>query len=106
MVKNPPANAGDARSCRFNPWVQKIPWRRAWQLTAAFLPGKSQEQRSLAGYSPWVPKSLIKLSMHAYYALKLKVKEVPGGPVAKTLVPMQGAWARSLVRELDLTCRN
>ena len=29
-VMNPPANAGDTR-CGFNPWVGKIPWRRAWQ---------------------------------------------------------------------------
>ena len=27
--------------CWFNPWVGKIPWRRAWQLTAVFLPGES-----------------------------------------------------------------
>ena len=25
----------------FNPWVRKIPWRRAWQPTTAFLPGES-----------------------------------------------------------------
>jgi len=25
----------------FNPWVGKIPWRRAWQPTAVFLPGES-----------------------------------------------------------------
>ena len=31
----------------------KIPWRRAWQPTPVFLPGKSHGQRSLAGYSPW-----------------------------------------------------
>ena len=29
-----------------------IPWRRKWQPTLVFLPGKSHEQRSLAGYSP------------------------------------------------------
>ena len=34
----------------FNPWVGKIPWRRAWQPTLVFLPGDSP--RSLAGYSP------------------------------------------------------
>ena len=34
------------------PWVGKIPWRRAWQPTAIFLPGESQRQRSLQGYSP------------------------------------------------------
>ena len=37
---------------RFNPWVGRIPWRRAWQLTPVFLPGESHGQRSLAGYSP------------------------------------------------------
>ena len=35
------------------PWVWKIPWKRKWQPTPVFLPGKSREQRSLAGYSPW-----------------------------------------------------
>ena len=28
-------------------------WRRKWQPTPVFLPGKSHEQRSLMGYSPW-----------------------------------------------------
>ena len=37
----------------FDPWVGKIPWRRAWQPTPVFLLGKSRGQRSLAGYSPW-----------------------------------------------------
>ena len=44
------------RSCRrrvFNPWVGKIPWRRALQTTPVFLPGDSHGQRSLVGYSPW-----------------------------------------------------
>ena len=36
-----------------NPWVRKIPWRRAWQPTPVFLPGESHGQRSLVGYSPW-----------------------------------------------------
>ena len=29
------------KRCEFNPWVGKIPWRRAWQLTPVFLPGES-----------------------------------------------------------------
>ena len=37
----------------FNPWVGKISWRRAWQPTPVFLPGKFHGQRGLAGYSPW-----------------------------------------------------
>ena len=34
-----------------NPWVWKIPWRRAWQPTPVFLPGEPHGQRSLVGYS-------------------------------------------------------
>ena len=49
MVKNLPANAGDTRDA----WIGKIPWRRKWQLTPVFFPGKSHEQSSLADYSPW-----------------------------------------------------
>ena len=51
MVKNPPAIAGDMRR-GFDPWVGKIPWGRALQLTPVFLPEESHEQRSLMGYSP------------------------------------------------------
>ena len=35
----------------FNPWVGKISWRRKWQATPVFLPGKSHGQGSLASYS-------------------------------------------------------
>ena len=35
------------RSPGFNPWIGKIPWRRAWQLTPVFLPGES----------PWTEKT-------------------------------------------------
>ena len=44
-----------AYQCRrpgFNSWVWKILWGGKWQLTPAFLPGKSHGQRSLVGYSP------------------------------------------------------
>ena len=36
-----------------DPWVSKIPWSKKWQTTPVFLPGRLQEQRSLAGYSSW-----------------------------------------------------
>ena len=47
-------SAGQCRGhkrCGFYSWVCKIPWRRKWQATAVFLPGKSQGQRSLASCS-------------------------------------------------------
>ena len=59
MVKNQPTSAGDrCRRCEFDPCVGKIPWRRKWQPTLVFLPGKSHGQRSLAGYSLWGRKEL------------------------------------------------
>ena len=39
------------------PWVRKIPWRRKWQATPVFLPGKCHGRRSLAGYRHRVSKS-------------------------------------------------
>ena len=53
VVKNLPVNGGDLR---FNPRIRKIPWRRKWQPTPVFLLGKSQGQRRLVGYRPWVHK--------------------------------------------------
>jgi len=53
-----PGGASDIESayqCRrfgFNPWVGKIPWRRAWQPSPVFLPRESHRQGSLVGYSP------------------------------------------------------
>ena len=55
MVKE---SAPQCRRCRFDPYIWKIPWRRKWQPTAVFLPGKSHGQRNLVGYSPWGHKEL------------------------------------------------
>ena len=53
--------AYQCRRCKrlkFNPWVRKIPWRRAWQPTLVFLPGESHGQKSLEDYSPYGCKEL------------------------------------------------
>ena len=52
--KESACNAGDPG---FDSWLGKIPWRRKWQPTPAFLPGESHGQRSLVAYSPWDCKS-------------------------------------------------
>ena len=75
MVKNLPAMQ--------ETWVGKIPWRREWQSNPVFLPGEFHGQRSLAGYSPGVPKNRTRLSdYHTYYqkaykTLKLKLTTAP-----------------------------
>ena len=51
-VKNLPAT----QESWFDLWVGKIPWKREWLPTPVFLPRKFHGQRSLEGYSPWVPK--------------------------------------------------
>jgi len=50
VVKNLLANAEDAGSV---PGLILVSWRRKWQATPVFLPGKFHGQRSLVGYSPW-----------------------------------------------------
>ena len=48
----------------------KIPCRRAWQPTPAFLPGEFHGQRSLAGYSPWGPEeSDMTEQLHFHFSL-------------------------------------
>ena len=37
----------------FNPWVGKIPQRRAWKPTPVLVPGEPHGQRSLVNLSPW-----------------------------------------------------
>ena len=50
-LNNMLASAGNVRN-GFNPWVEKIPWKRKWKPTPVFLPGESHRQRSLVDYSP------------------------------------------------------
>ena len=52
----------------FSSCIRKIPWRRAQQPTAVFLPGESHGQRSLVGYSPWGHKEsgMTELTEHAH----------------------------------------
>ena len=52
MVKNPPANAGDARDLG-----QEDPLEKEMTTHYSILAQKNPHgQKSLVGYSPWVPK--------------------------------------------------
>ena len=52
-ISDDKASACQWRRPTFDPWGGKIPWKRKWQPTPVFLPGKSHGQRSLVGYCPW-----------------------------------------------------
>ena len=76
--KEPTCQCRRRKTQVFDLWVRKVPWRRAWQPTPVFLPGKSREQRILAGYSPWSHKesdttehACIHTCMHYDPALKV-----------------------------------
>ena len=51
--KEPTCQCRRWKRCRLDPWVGKIPWRRARQPTPVLLPGESHGQKSLVGCSPW-----------------------------------------------------
>ena len=56
-------SACQSRTPGFDPWVSwKIPWRRKWQPTAVFLPGKSHGQKILAATVHGVTKNQTQLS--------------------------------------------
>ena len=46
------------RRPEFNPWVRKVPWRRAWQPTPFFLPGESPWTEEPGGLWSMVSQSI------------------------------------------------
>ena len=53
--KEPACQFRRHKRCGFDPWIGKIPWRRAWQPTPVFLPGEPHKQRSPV--EPWWAES-------------------------------------------------
>ena len=49
----------------------RFPWRRKWQPTPVFLPGKSHGWRSLVGCSPWRRKEL-DMTERLHFTINLK----------------------------------
>ena len=58
MVKNLPANAGDAGDLGSIPGSGSSPGERSGNPLQSSCLGKSHRQRSLAGYSPWGHKRI------------------------------------------------
>ena len=47
--KEPTCQCRRHKRCGFDPWVEKISWKRARQPTPVFLPGEPKGQRNLLG---------------------------------------------------------
>ena len=61
LVKEPAYQFRRYKRCGFDPWVRKIPWRRAWQPPPVLLPGESRGQRSLVATAYRAAKSQTRL---------------------------------------------
>ena len=48
--KEPVCQRRRHRRLGFDPWVGKMPWRKAWKLSPVFLPRETHGQLSVAGY--------------------------------------------------------
>ena len=47
--KEPACQCSRPKRCRFDPWVRKNPWRRAWEPTTVFLPRESPSTEEPSG---------------------------------------------------------
>ena len=80
----------------FSTWYSSTP-RREWQPTPVLSPGKSHEQRSLVGFSPWGRKeSDTTVRLHFHFSLSC-IGEGNGNPLQCSCLenPRDGAasWA-------------
>ena len=87
------------KSCRFDPWFGKIPWRRAWQPTPAFLPGESHGQRSLGAAVHGVAQSWTRLK-----PLGIQARLAPCSSASGLLVQSQTSWIVAAQSTPKVTC--
>ena len=86
-------------------WVEKIPWRRAWQPILVFLPGEAHGQRSLVGYSSLgsqrvrcdsTPRSYTKQKtfIHSVQLLsRVRLFATPWTAARLTFLPITNSWS-------------
>ena len=76
-------------------WVRKVNGRRQWRPTPVLLPGKSQGQRSLVGFSPWGRTELDTTEqLHFHFSLSC-IGEENGNPLQCSCLENPrdgGAW--------------
>ena len=116
LIKNLPAQCRRHKRHRFSLWAGKIPWRRKWQPTPIFLPGKSHGRGVWQTTVHGVSKSWTWLSMHARWLtdkivvmLGLKTKSFPSTTsqhrrLILLLIPLSRWWLLTVLSLLDNDC--
>ena len=84
--KEPACQCRICKRCQFNPWVRKIPWRRAWQPTPIFFPGESQGQSS--------PGALVRRVSWSWTGWKWLSMALKGPRRKESLLAAGWAWLR------------
>ena len=84
--------------CKFDPWVRKIPWRRAWQSTPVFCLENPMERGTWRAVVHWVTKSQTRLKWLLRTPIGLKswfanCLEVFVCSVTQTCLTLCSSWA-------------
>ena len=87
---------------RFNPWVGKIPWRKAWQPTPVFLPREAHGHRSLAGDSPWGHKESDTTEATYYAHTSMKTRPLCQG-LTLSFTPTSSSTSDLLILLLEIS---
>ena len=67
--KEPTCQSKRQKKCGFNPWIGKIPWRRAWVQTLVFLPKNPMDRGAWRALVQRVTKSQTGLKRLSTYKL-------------------------------------
>ena len=91
--KEPACQCRRRKRCVFNPWVGKVPWRRAWQPTPVFLLGKSHgvskswiRLEQLSTHARGAPKCSPTFRKETGAGLSMTAKLGPGWAVSDTVL--------------------
>ena len=116
LIRNLPAQCRGHKRRRFSLWAGRIPWRRKWQPTPVFLPGKSHGRGVWQTTVHGVSKSWTRLSMHAHWltgktvvVLRLKTKSFPSTTSQHRsfillLIALSRWWLLTVLSLLDNNC--
>ena len=69
------------RRLRFDPWIRKIPWKRSWQHTPAFVPAESHDRGAWRATAHRVSRSQTGLSTDTYQTTHVQSGAFGGGGV-------------------------